>query len=147
MAVVLLVVVPSCGGKDSPVAVEGIVTLDGAPVEGASVTFTPEGEGGQPAYGLTDTEGAFWLTTFSEQTGALPGAYKVLVTKTEPVTLSELKDGADPRRVRFQAMEQRKKKPPKALIPEVYGNPKRTPLRWQVPDNGKMTLELNSKVS
>jgi hypothetical protein len=34
---------------------------------------------------------------------------------------------------------------PKNLLPPIYAEGKKTPLRWRVPDDGKKTLELSSK--
>jgi hypothetical protein len=71
-------------GPDRPqtVSVTGTVTLDGAPIEGATVGFTPEG-GGRPATGTTDASGKFALTTFEEGDGALPGRHTVTISKTK----------------------------------------------------------------
>src|SRR5947209_3031632 len=77
-----------CGGPHTPVRVEGVVTLDGNPVEGAAISFLSEagdGKEGRMAYGTTDGEGVFRLTTLKPDDGALPGTYKVLVTKSVPV--------------------------------------------------------------
>src|SRR5262245_1264000 len=87
MVVFALGGVVGCGGGLK--SVEGLVTLDGVPVEGASVSFTPEGEG-QPAFGVTDSNGKFVLQTINKA-GANPGTYKVTVTKTKPVKISDPK--------------------------------------------------------
>ena len=147
VAVAVVMAVPGCGGGNAPIPVEGVVTLDGKPVEGASVTFAPEGDVGQMAYGTTDSEGVFSLTTSSEKIGALAGTYKVLVSKTEVGSVPAVKEGADMRQVRRQLILESKKHPPKNLIPKVYGDARLTPLRWQVPADGKKTLELKSKGS
>jgi hypothetical protein len=73
-----------CGGP-ATVPVTGTVTLDGEPVDGASVMFVAEGEG-RPASGTTDGSGNFTLTTFTGGDGALPGSYKVTVFKTAAPT-------------------------------------------------------------
>jgi hypothetical protein len=49
-----------CGGQPTLQTeyVEGVVTLDGQPVEGATVTFVPVAEGqGAPATGMTNAQG------------------------------------------------------------------------------------------
>lgn len=61
--------------------VTGKVTKDGQPVAGALVTFQPQSAEGKPASGTTDDSGAYKLTTFVNGDGALPGSYKVTVTK------------------------------------------------------------------
>ena len=60
--------------------VTGTVTLDGNPVEGATVTFVP-GQTGDPAVGTTDASGKYSLKSFGSEDGATPGEYQVTVTK------------------------------------------------------------------
>src|SRR5260221_12521077 len=64
-------------------SVKGTVTLDGQPVEGASVQFILIGSEPRPAIGLTDSSGSFTLTTLKSNDGAKAGEYKVVVLKTE----------------------------------------------------------------
>jgi hypothetical protein len=60
--------------------VTGKVTMGGAPVANAFVTFAPSGK--QPAAtGRTDTEGKYTLTTYDPGDGAAAGDYTALVTK------------------------------------------------------------------
>ena len=56
-----------CGGDEAETVstemVEGVVTLDGRPVEGATLTFVPVTEGfGAAATGMSDAEGKYRLT-------------------------------------------------------------------------------------
>lgn len=77
----LAAIVAGCGRKGpETVEVSGVVTLDGQPVEGATVGFAPE-SGGRPASGVTDASGAFTLSTFAPGDGAVPGKHKVTVSK------------------------------------------------------------------
>src|SRR5207245_8454223 len=69
-----------CGGQAEPVKGEGVVTLDGKPLEGARVTFLPESAGAFVASGKTDYEGNFLLSTPGLGLGALPGEYKVVLS-------------------------------------------------------------------
>jgi hypothetical protein len=72
-----------CGGEaglKGLVAASGTVTYKGAPVEGATVAFVPDGDG-KAAGGRTDASGKFTLTTVNPGDGVLPGRYKVSVTK------------------------------------------------------------------
>ncbi|MDA7503729.1 carboxypeptidase-like regulatory domain-containing protein [Planctomicrobium sp.] len=76
-----------CSGDKSPdrpatTPTTGVVTYNGDPVEGATVTFKP-GADGKAAFGKTDGEGKFALTTFEGGDGAIPGSYTVAVTKME----------------------------------------------------------------
>src|SRR5262245_48469005 len=73
-------------GKYTPVRVSGEVTLDGAPVEGATVYFYAVGDDkeGRPAYGTTDKDGKFRLSTMGNEDGALRREYKVVIAKYVP---------------------------------------------------------------
>jgi hypothetical protein len=140
-----------CGGKDRPVPVEGVVTLDGKPIAGAAVVFTPEGRG-RTASAETREDGSFRLTTFKDGDGAIPGNYKVLVTWEEPPD-PQFRTGEggltrEQMRAKINAeQEQRKRfaKRSKIQIPAVYGEPGRTPLSHKVPASGKVELKLDSK--
>lgn len=58
----------------------GKVTMNGAAVASAMVTFSPSGQ--QPAAtARTDNDGKFALTTYDPGDGAAEGEYKVMVTK------------------------------------------------------------------
>ena len=70
------------GGLEGLTNVTGTVTYQGKPVEGATVAFTPEGQG-RAASGRTDASGKFSLTTLNANDGAVPGKYKVAVAKVE----------------------------------------------------------------
>ncbi|NCY17536.1 MAG: carboxypeptidase regulatory-like domain-containing protein [Actinobacteria bacterium] len=61
----------------------GKVTLDGTPVEGATVVLAPESGTGPAASGMTNAEGVCAFTTFESRDGAVPGKYLVTVAKTE----------------------------------------------------------------
>lgn len=90
LATALLAVVPlaGCGSKavgvDGTVPVQGTVKLKGTPLAGATVTFAPSGSG-RSASAVTDPQGKFQLTTLKPGDGAMPGDYKVTVSKLEPV--------------------------------------------------------------
>ena len=74
-----------CGrktGVEGVVKVSGTVNFQGKPVEGATVVFAPEGDR-RAASGRTDATGKFQLMTLNPNDGALPGKYKVSITKVE----------------------------------------------------------------
>ena len=94
-ALCLIFSLVGCGGQSDRKEydthmVQGVVTLDGKPVPGATVTFTPvDNKVGAPATGMTDEQGNYTLTTIgggqtSEPgSGAVPGEYYVGVAKKE----------------------------------------------------------------
>ena len=69
------------GSVSGTVPASGKVTYKGAPVEGAIVTFVPQGNG-RTATATTRAGGVFSLTTV-DSSGALPGKYRVTVDKVE----------------------------------------------------------------
>lgn len=62
--------------------VTGVVTYNGSPVAGATVSFQP-GEGGRSAAGVTDASGRYQLSTYARNDGAIPGDYSVVIVKFE----------------------------------------------------------------
>ena len=84
-----LSVISGCGGGLRTEYVEGVVTLDGEPIQGAFVTFMPAREGEMLiAAGDTDVGGKYVLTTAEggkPGRGAVQGEYKVTISKRKPV--------------------------------------------------------------
>lgn len=74
----------SSAGQHQTHKVTGKVLMNGAPVIGASVAFSPTGKGMPAALGQTDTQGVYTLTTYAAGDGAPEGEYKILVTKSAP---------------------------------------------------------------
>ncbi|MFN7446668.1 MAG: hypothetical protein ACK56W_09215 [Pirellula sp.] len=72
-----------CQGDNLPktVPAEGVVLLEGTPVSDATVIFIAE-QGTYNAHGVTNKEGKFQMKAFDEKSGAVPGAYKVEITKS-----------------------------------------------------------------
>ena len=79
-----------CGESSKYAQVSGSVTLDGKPVENATVSFLPKGSG-RPAGGNTDANGVFELTTDNPGDGALAGRYIVTVTAVDIVKSEKAK--------------------------------------------------------
>src|SRR5690606_10589289 len=78
--------------RPAVVKVSGTVTHQQQPVKGATVLFSPLGEG-PGATGLTDASGRFQLRTFEPADGAVPGQYKVAIFKFDMSTANpELED-------------------------------------------------------
>ncbi|MCA9194165.1 MAG: carboxypeptidase regulatory-like domain-containing protein [Planctomycetales bacterium] len=134
---VLPVIVAGCGPDLShlpkTVVAEGIVTLDGAPVETATVVFIAE-QGTYSARGITDAEGKFALQAFDEKPGAVPGSYRVQVNKT---ILSESGGGEDENSM--------------GSVSVTYGLPKRyaavstSGLKVTIPDMDSTDIKLELK--
>ncbi len=86
----VVLVFAGCAGDDGlprTVNASGVVTLDGKPIDGASIVFA-EASGVNFAQGLSDSSGHFSLDAFEAKKGAVPGSYKVTVSKTVTVEKS-----------------------------------------------------------
>lgn len=150
-----LLSVAGCGGGGpdlGTVPAGGTVTLDGTPVEGAVVTFSPDGEG-HAAAGITDAAGVYVLTTQVKGDGAVPGSYQVIVSKFEqgdqPMNAEEDLDAA------YATADAAGEDVtgngaangpagPKSLLPEKYQSLKTSGLTATVTEDGenKFPLEL-----
>ena len=112
--------------------VEGVVTLDGQPVEGAIVTFQPVTEGqGTSAGGRTDASGKYTLTVTTGDGGAgagtTPGEYMIGVTKNAVEEIGAHDENADSggdQGVEGDAGE--------SLVPLRYNNPRTSGLTGTV---------------
>ena len=82
-----LILTTGCGsGKLATVVVTGTVTLNGVPLDDATVNFSPKVEGqGHPAFAVTDANGNYRLQTILGNPGAgtTPGEYLVSFIATD----------------------------------------------------------------
>ena len=140
-----------CGGTKT-IPVEGVVLLDDQPLAGATITFTPIAGDGLPATGRTGQDGTFTLTNADGRSGALPGEYKVMVSKAEAMELPGGQAPKTPEEIEKMMMKGRGKdrKSPSPAKKSSSGVPARyrsadTPLRQTVPPEGKVIIKLDSK--
>jgi len=110
LVLLALACIVGCGGMKS---VNGIVTLDGKPLEGATVSFNPEDGKGEVASGMSNASGEFTLNTRGKP-GINPGNYKVTVTKTKAST-ADLAPGGKPNKE--EMIKMMKPKGPTAVGP------------------------------
>lgn len=156
-----LVPLTGCGGV-TLLPTSGVVTLDGKPVEGATVVFTsPDGK--TNASGITDAAGGFTLST-GDKPGAAAETYKVTVTKYALVVGAKSPSQTEGGGMNKEYLNAMKKESPKGgnpmvipkggaaaggaktELPEVYGTAEKTPLNnIAVPSTGPIKLELKSK--
>src|SRR5262245_14895026 len=151
----LVLTTAGCGGKYKPVPVSGVVTLDGKPVEGATVFFYAVGDAreGRPAQGSTNKDGEFNLSTLGTNDGALRGEYKVVIHKYVP-TLPNLKIPDFPNTVDGKAARDdfmykhfmaKGIQPFKNSLPERYSDTNKTTLTCKVTGRMHVPFELTSK--
>lgn len=77
--VVLSIATIGCGSSGPATGeVTGKVTIDGQPIEGASIEFIPAD--GRPSTGVTDASGAYELMFTNDAKGALLGSHQVRIT-------------------------------------------------------------------
>ncbi len=93
-ALLMVLGLAGCGPASNlpkTVPAEGVVTLDGTPVSDVTIIFIAE-TGTYNATAVTDAQGKFALKAFPEKDGAVPGKYKVEMTKTIVEAASAKKD-------------------------------------------------------
>jgi hypothetical protein len=105
------------GCAASPTAIEGTVTLDGKPLALASVTLVPEAHEAKPVMSISDGEGVFRPSMQGH--GMVSGTYKVLVMVPQH--------------------------PSAPVVPALYADPSRTPLRIKIPAAEPIQLRLSSE--
>lgn len=147
--VLLTILVAGCGsGVDRPttVPVEGTVMYNNAPVAGANVSFHTEGAP-RAAYGITDAEGHFSLSTFDVKDGAMVGDHVATVTLPQedpsgPDPMGENASAED--LVASYQEEMNKEDDAESKLPEKYGSSATSPLKFTVTAEGpnKFVLEL-----
>ena len=139
VAVLLILIVLGCAAKDRwqagrpPVhPVSGSVTYDGKPLPQAIITFLPV-TGSHTAFGRSDDQGNFRLTTFDDGDGAVAGDYNVTVTR---IVVENEPDPRDPEHL-----------PPLhhaeySMIPENYAEADKSGLTLTVPEGGAANLSI-----
>jgi predicted small lipoprotein YifL len=132
-----LVFLTGCGSRGPQMfPVSGTVTLDGKPVAGASVMFSPE-TNGTPAAGTTDEQGYFTLRTVNRD-GVSPGKHKVTVTLVKTTGFTADKDGLSGPIAPGGVKEE-------WIVPKRYSNPDESGLTAEVVKGmAPVKLELKS---
>lgn len=108
-----LILGTGCGTKGVPsYPVKGTVTLEGKPLEGATVMFVPTV--GPPNSGVTDASGSFSIG----KPGVPAGSCGVAITKTAG---GPAMTNPTPEDLQKIAQAPAAKQPPKSLVPEKFG--------------------------
>lgn len=121
------------------VPLHGVVRLDGKPVDAARVTFM-NSKLGVSAYGLTDQDGHFTLTTFVEGDGAAPGPQQITVTKVQDP--GHASSSAPPAFRRGGGAPR-----PASPIPQMYANMQTSGLTAEVLETGNEEIVVELKGS
>lgn len=141
-----------CSGGDEwtknlpeTVAATGVVLLDGKPVEGASVVFAPADGAKYPAKALTDSSGHFSLDAFPSKEGAVPGKYKIQISKTVEIAAeAPVAAVAGPDAAHTAESEDGETRYVNAL-PKQYANPNTSGLTAEIPPDGTTNLKFELK--
>lgn len=123
--------------------VEGLVTLDGVPLPGATVIFSPTGTTGEMASGTSDAQGIYKLSSSNGDAGkgAVAGEYAVSVKKVEVTNFEE----GDPKAPKDPVTGQPLSSSEKLITDPVYQRSATTPLKYTVnPGKNEINLELKS---
>ena len=140
----LCAIVAGCGGGDDAfkkarpktVSSTGTITFKGEPLKFATIVLEPQVEGGVAAMGRSDGEGHFYVSAFPPDPGAVPGSYRVSVTKTQAPKTTD----ADP--ANHDAPVEEEPAEPKSLIPLEYGAFDTSGLTIEIPAEGSEALTL-----
>ena len=136
-----------CGSPYSLHPVTGKVTLDGAPLVNASVTFHPAGTEGQPASGVTDANGAYRIRDVRPDAdfGAEVGEYTVTIYWAPPPAVDTSKmDSSSPEYEKMAASlgSQANAKVEKNPFPQAYQNPSSSGLKATVQSGANENLDF-----
>jgi hypothetical protein len=108
-------------------AVSGVITMDGSPLAGAIVTFSPTENTGHVASGVTDAGGKYVLQTLlgDPDAGTTPGNYIVSVSKKENVPTGKQEMSASEGKM-VEIMESKER------VPAKFTGKKTSPLKAAV---------------
>ena len=141
-AVAVCVILMTCGcsgsGRIKTNIVEGTITYEGQPLAGATISFTPTGNEGDPAFAQTDAQGRYKLQTLRGEVnaGTTAGEYVVTISKYDFVPTG--------RKLRTDDGEMVDETVPKLAIPEIYLDQGKTQFkRTVVKGRNKFDFELN----
>lgn len=142
LSLVCLIALAGCGGGHPdrpPVHRAGGVVLEGdKPVAGAHVTYQFRGEPPRTAYGTTDGQGRYRLTTFDTDDGAVAGEHEVKVVKLEAAAPSAADAGSVP-----PGGATRPAPKPKSLVPAKFGKFETSGLKATVEKSGRNELTID----
>lgn len=142
-----------CGEGSSGVAtvsVTGVVTLNGQPLPGAAVSFSPKGGKGRAAVGATDIDGKFTLTTVTAGDGAVPGEYGVSVTKNAAAAAQPTSDprstggamSAEDTAKMMASLQKGKTVEQQSDLPAKYASPDSSGLQAEVTSGGSNNFKF-----
>ncbi len=141
---ILLLGLAGCGGANNSsqlpetAPVMGVVNLNGAPLQWATVTFVPSGNTkGVECVGLTDESGKYSLKQIRGSEGVPPGEYRVVINQLVTSEGAPYKPGSEIAPITAGAVE---------ALPLKYSNVEKTTLTANVSQSGgEFPFELQVK--
>ena len=107
--ILLCLLLAGCGSGNGLATVNGTVTFNGKPLEGAIVEFQPTAEGGSPSAGTTDAKGRYELMHTFEQPGAMPGEHVVSIRTAAVYYDEEGSEGEEPIPAKYNSQSELKR--------------------------------------
>ena len=146
VSIVSFAMLGGCGGGNPAakglVRASGVVTLDGNPIGGVTMTFHKTQPSEKPGGAcLSKQDGTFAVNTFGDGDGVFPGEYKVTLTKadvTSPISEEEL--------LRLESVEGSVIPPLKVeeFFPKKYHNKNTTDITVTIPEKGTKELKIEA---
>lgn len=144
-----LLVTVGCGGAPQLEGLEkysGVITLDGEPLAGASITLVPSTMALKGAGAVSDEKGKFVFQTLQAGDGVMPGDYRVTVQKfhiEDAYTPEEEKIFAEAGGKKHAEVFPDRPEPTSVSdIPEYYGNADASGLTLTLPEGGAKDLKI-----
>ena len=139
-----------CAKEKGYKKVTGKVTMDGQPLEGASLMFWPQATDGESGGGKTGADGTFSVTSSGSQkgdTGLLPGDYKVTIRKYADIDDPDQK-AFEAGEITYDELQERKAKKgayskasaAELLTPQKFARDDSTPLTVTVSSDSKQNV-------
>jgi hypothetical protein len=146
---VVLLSLVGCGGGEKlnrpPVyKVRGKVTLQGKPVKGADVTFMNK-ETNKSAFGKTDDNGEYQLTTFNANDGAVEGKHDVTIVEIPPIASTPAIADVNTDAYQPPGIGQDTMPAPKSSLPQKYADPSTSGLFGVVNKDGENVCDFDLK--
>ena len=149
---VALLIAVGCGGGPKVSPVSGKVTMDGAALSGATITFSPvKGGTGSAAVGTVDSSGAYKVTDMKSTnvgSGAVVGDYNVGIVwfKPEANDTSRSSGASSAGAMTADKVSASTAGGPKLALPAAYQNPETSGLKASVKSGENMfDFPLDSK--
>ena len=137
----------SGGNSGTYATVSGVVTHNGAPINGAKVNFHSTVEAGgtkaETYTAMTDSNGKYLLASIGKAPGIPPGMYKVSITKFD------MKDGSVPKEIADDPGQMEASGMARNTLPKDYENLASTKLSVTLQEgkNENVDFELKGKAS